>query len=44
VTTLCDPSLLTIHLGEQEAIGFDRWVVEMEEMVRAGNAEFLPCG
>ena len=42
ITMLCDPSLLTLHLGEQQAIGFDTWVREMEAMVKTGDAEFLP--
>jgi hypothetical protein len=39
VRLLVDPAVLTIHLGDPEPIGFDRWVAEMEAMVKRGEAE-----
>lgn len=39
---LVDPGLLTIHLGEQEECGFEKWVAEMEKAVARGDAEIRP--
>lgn len=39
VKLMVDPGLLTLHIGEPEAIGVDHWIAAMEEMIGTGQAE-----